>query len=67
MALEVLKYFLSNKSPKSWYFPGCPVVKTVLPLQGAHVQSLVREVALWCGQKEKKKNPKSYELKHKFI
>ena len=64
MALEVLKYFLSNRSPKPWYFPGCPVVETVLPLQRARVQSLVREVP-HCGvARKKKKKPKSYELKH---
>ena len=37
-------------------FPGDLVLKTLLPMQGAWVQSLVREVphAVWCGQKNKR-------------
>lgn len=42
-----------------WYFPGGPVAKTVLPLKGAQVRSLVKELrslveeyASWCGKKK---------------
>ena len=41
-----------------WDFPSGPVVKTVLPLQGAWLQSLVQELRfhmLQCSQKKKKK------------
>ena len=40
-----------------WDFPSGPVVKTVLPLQGAWLQSLVQELRfhmLQCSQKKKK-------------
>ena len=42
-------------------FPGSPVVDSELPIQGARVQSLVRELRshmLQCGQGKKKKRKK---------
>ena len=37
----------------SRYFPGGPVAKTMLPLKGVQVRSLVEEYASWCGKKKK--------------
>ena len=37
----------------SCYFPGGPVAKTMLPLKGVQVRSLVEEYASWCGKKKK--------------
>ena len=39
-------YLLNNflKSTHIWDLPGSPVVKTVIPLQGASVLSLMREI-----------------------
>ena len=36
----------------SCYFPGGPVAKTMLPLKGVQVRSLVEEYASWCGKKK---------------
>ena len=33
--------------PMSWDFLGNPVVHTLLPLQGAQIQSLVRKLEYW--------------------
>ena len=42
--------------PISLGLPGGPVVKTLLPLQGARVRSLARELkivnAMWCDKKK---------------
>ena len=53
-------FFLTKEVRNDWFrdLPGSPVVKTVLPLQGALVQSLVRELRshmLRYGQLKKKK------------
>ena len=39
----------------TWDFPDSPVIKTVLPLQGVWVPSLVKKVGIH--QKKKKKTP----------
>ena len=46
----------SKRNP--WDFPGGPVVKTVLPLQGARVRSLVRELRSCSLRGAAKKTPK---------
>ena len=46
---------------KMWDFPGGPVVETALPVQGAEVQSLVRELTShmpWYAAKKVKKKEK---------
>jgi len=46
----------ARPAPFHWDFPGGPVVKTLLPLQGARVRSLARELkivnAMWCDKKK---------------
>ena len=49
-------------------FPGGPVVETVLPMQGAEVQSLVRELTShmpWYAAKKVLKKKKKNSLKKK--
>ena len=44
---SMMYYYLLNnflKSTHIWDFPGSPVVKTVIPLQGASVLSVMREL-----------------------
>ena len=44
-----------------WYFPGGPVVKTVLPMQGHRFdpgQGTKNSHASWCNQRKKKKRLK---------
>ena len=48
-----IKPFLKKKKKKAcWDFPGSPVVKTLLSMQGTQVQSLVRELDPTCHNKE---------------
>ena len=52
-----------------WDFPSGPVVKTVLPLQGAWVQSLVQELRfhmLQCSQNKTKKQKEIPERRSQF-
>ena len=49
----------------AWDFPGGPVVESVLPLQGARIQYLVRELRFRVphgvdGKKERKKDIKEW-------
>ena len=48
-----------------WYFPGGPAVKTVLPLQGARVRSLARELRshMPCGAAKKEKKRSDHFLR----
>ena len=55
--LQLHNLFVRNYN---WNFPGGPVVKTVLPLQGAWVLFLVREVLHACRYGLKKKKKEEY-------
>ena len=37
-----------DQTDRSWDFPGGPVAKTLLPMQGTQVQSLVKELDPEC-------------------
>ena len=56
------KSWLIQNKKQSRDFPGGPVVETALPVQGAEVQSLVRELTFhmpWYAAKKVKKKKKS--------
>ena len=59
----------SFKNDRVRDFPGCPVVKTVLPKQGAQVESLVgklRSYMLHSAPRKKKKKPAKLKHVHTF-
>ena len=56
----------SFKNDQVWYFPGCPVVKIVLPMQGAQVESLVGELRSYMLHSAPRKKTAKLKLVHTF-
>ena len=47
-------HLLASRTALSWDFPGGPVVKICIPVQGTWVQSLVRELRFHVANKQKR-------------
>ena len=47
-------HLLASRTALSWDFPGSPVVKICIPVQGTWVQSLVRELRFHVANKQKR-------------
>ena len=55
--------YLKQRATENWNFPGSPVVKTQLPLQGTRIWSLVRELRSHVPCKHNKQKKKKKERK----